>query len=104
MLLAEVVMIAAGRHEQRAAAPRGRHHADGAVKLLRGRKIADAQMDVADAQGSRRARIGDVAGIGREVVEIEPVGRHLDAIAAPGPFLRQPITIDLDAVASGSSR
>ena len=53
---ADVMVIAAGRHEGRAAAPPRQVEADrAAIEFLGLLDTADAQMDVADAQTVRRA-------------------------------------------------
>src|SRR5437763_67811 len=47
-------------------------------------------MNVTDAQTRGRAGVSRVAGIGRQIVEVAPLGRHVDAGAAPAPSPRPP--------------
>ena len=101
---ADVVVIAARRHEGRAAAPPRQIETErAAIELLGLFDVADAQMDVADAQALRRRRIGRGRRIdlAQDRLDVELLGRHHDQAVLALPALARPVVVDLDAVALG---
>src|SRR5690349_12513312 len=78
---ADVMVVTARRHECRAAAPPRQLKAEPAtIEFLRLLDIADAQMDVADAQPLRRRRIGCGGAIRAKLLQdrldVELLGLH----------------------------
>jgi diguanylate cyclase (GGDEF)-like protein len=99
---ADVVMIAARRHEGGASAPARHLHTDHiAVERFRPVDVADAQMDVADAQapGSFRISCGGGIDFADNRLDVERVGLLEDHLAFAPPAIRLPVRVYLDAIA-----
>ncbi len=97
-----MVVIASIREEGGAFVGNQRRHVETGcldVEIARQRRVADAHVDVADAEAGGR-RVGQLAisrQSGNEVIDVQLVGPHLHlAIGLPCPAFVRPVGIDFD--------
>ena len=96
---ADVVMVLPRRHE-RGAVSAARHVEPDrvAIELLGLVEVADAQMDMADAQAVGRAGEARIRGhFAQDVVDVERIGGDAQIATSPLPAFRRPVGVDLDS-------
>jgi len=98
-----VVVIAAGRDEERAGAV-ALHQVEAqdlAVEALRLGDAGHVQVNVAHDRAGRHAPRLAVRGQGQQTARVQRLGDHLQVAVAQRPLGARPVTVDLDAVAVG---